>query len=81
MKKYTWVKHFENWNNRGYSLHDNESGKNVAWIGENNYCDYTISASDYPMAEYRYPHPLREAMQACLKTAGIDSDDVEEYAE
>lgn len=79
MKKYKWVKHFENWNNRGYSLHDNTTGKNVAWIEENNYCDYTVHASDYIGASYRYPHTLSETMAACAKSAGISPEEIEEY--
>lgn len=80
MKKYIWVEHFENWNNRGYSLHNTETGKNVAWIGEENYCDYRISTSDYTMSEYRFSGTLAEAMAACIKTAGINPEEVEPLA-
>lgn len=79
MKKYKWVKHFENWNNRGYSLHDNTTGKNIAWIEENNHCDYTVHASDYILAAYRYPHTRAETMEACAKSAGINPEEIEEY--
>lgn len=80
MKKYIWVEHFENWNNRGYSLHNTETGKNVAWIGEENYCEYTISANAFPMGMYRFSGTLAEAMTACIKTAGINPEEVEPLA-
>ena len=79
MKRYKWIKHFENWNNRGYSLHDNTTCKNIAWIEENNHCDYKVHASDYILAAYRYPHTLAATMEACAKSAGIHPEEIEEY--
>lgn len=77
MAKYTWIKYTDNPNNIVYALRDNATGKNVASMGENNYCDYTIFA-DNPMADCRTRSTLEEVKEMILKKKSIDPEDVED---
>lgn len=77
MKKYRWEFDRSNWNNRGYVLIENASGKTCGFIRENNIADFTLFTS--AGGEYHFYGAPQDAMIAHLRGRNISPEDVEPY--
>lgn len=81
MIRYHWIKRYTDHANRWYILIDTSSGRSVAAIRKDPYrAGYQVYPALYG-GRYYYHGDLIDAMISCTRSAGIDDEEVEEYAE